>query len=210
MAIGAVSRPTSAWPSRTSTRAPGGATISISACPSVCGRYSTATSSPTTGAGTTVAADAGGVGSLRASCAGPLHAATQTSSRASFLMWLLLTDLEDFAILHHEVNVLQRGDVLERVGRDRDQIGEPARRNRAHVAALAIHRLWRAERVQHRRGDAGGGLDRRHRRHSVPHHERQLLRLVLRPGIAAGIGAVSDAHAALERLRERLALDRDH
>src|SRR3989475_4855843 len=193
MAIGAVSRPISACPSGTSARAPAGAAISISACPSVCGRYSTATSSPTTGAGTTVAADAGGVGSLRASCAGPLHAATQTSSRASFLMWLLLTDLEDFAILHHEVNVLQRGDVLERVGRDRDQIGEPARRNRAHVAALAIRRLWRAETVQHCRGDAGGGLDRRHRRHSVSHHERQIPRLGLPPGIAPGAGAISDA-----------------
>src|SRR3989449_7941227 len=157
MAIGTVSRPISACPSRTSTRAPAGAAISISACPSVCGRYSTATSSPTTGAGTTVAADAGGVGSLRASCAGPLHAATQTSSRASFLMWLLLTDLEDFAILHHEVNVLQRGDVLERVGRDRDQIGEPARRNRAHVAALAIRRLWRGERGPECRGQRCGG-----------------------------------------------------
>src|SRR2546427_4096898 len=195
MAIGAVSRPISACPSGTSARAPAGAAISISACPSVCGRYSTATSSPTTGAGTTVAADAGGVGSLRASCAGPLHAATQTSSRASFLMWLLLTDLEDFAILHHEVNVLQRGDVLERVGGDRDQIGELARRDRPHVAALAIRRLWRAERGQHCRDDAGGGLDRPHRRHPLPGPERQLLLPVLRPGIAAGVGAMSDAHA---------------
>src|SRR2546427_9866909 len=179
MAIGAVSRPISACPSGTSARAPAGAAISISACPSVCGRYSTATSSPTTGAGTTVAADAGGVGSLRASCAGPLHAATQTSSRASFLMWLLLTDLEDFAILHHEVNVLQRGDVLERVGRDRDQIGEPARRNRAHVAALAIRRMWRAGRGPPCPGAPGGALGRRPRRHSLPHHGRTILRLAL-------------------------------
>src|SRR2546422_2127913 len=204
MAIGTVSRPISACPSRTSTRAPAGAAISIRARHSVCWRSSTSTSAPTTGAGTTVAADAGGVGSLRASCAGPLHAATQTSSRASFLMWLLLTDLEYFAILHHEVNVLQRGDVLERVGGDRDQICELARRDRPHVAALAIRRLWRAERVQHCRGDAGGGLDRRHRRHSVPHHERQLLRLVLRPGIAAGGRAMSEAPPPLHRPREWL------
>src|SRR3989475_5160178 len=158
MAIGAVSRPISACPSGTSTGARGGAAISISACPSVCARYSTATSSPTRGGGTAVAADAGGVGSLRASCAGPLHAATQTSSRASLLMWLLLTDLEDFAILHHEMNVLQRGDVLERVGGDGDQIGEPARRNRAHVAALAIRRLWRAGRGPPFPGDPGRGV----------------------------------------------------
>src|SRR5438132_2752021 len=201
MAIGAVSRPTSAWPSRTSTRAPAGAAISTSACPSGCVRYSTATSSPTTGGGITVAAEGGGVVSFRASCAGPLHAATQMSSRPTFLMWFLLTDLEDFAILHHEVDVLQRGDVLERVGGDGDQVGEPARLDRAHVAALAIRRLWRTERVEHCRGDAGGGVDGRHRRHPVPHHERQLLRLVLRPGIAAGIGAVSDAHAPPQRLR---------
>src|SRR2546429_928768 len=165
MVIGAVSRPTSAWPSRTSTRAPAGAAISISACPSGCARYSTATSSPTTGGGITVAAEGGGVGSLRASCAGPLHAATQTSSRPTFLMWLLLTDLEDFAILHHEVDVLQRGDVLERVGRDRDQIGEPARRNRAHVAALAIRRLWRAERGPPFPRRPGGGVGRPPPRH---------------------------------------------
>src|SRR2546422_2398247 len=194
MAIGTVSRPISACPSRTSTRAPAGAAISIRARHSVCWRSSTSTSAPTTGAGTTVAADAGGVGSLRTSCAGPLHAATQKSSRASFLMWLLLTDLEVFAILHHEVNVLQRGDVLERVGRDRAQIGEPARRNRAHVAALAIRRLWRAERGPHFRGDAGGGFDRRPRRHFLPHHERQLLPPVFRPRIAARLRGLSHAH----------------
>ncbi len=37
-AIGAVSRPISAWPSRTSTLAPAGEVTSISECPSDCGR----------------------------------------------------------------------------------------------------------------------------------------------------------------------------
>src|SRR5438445_10590519 len=109
MAIGAVSRPTSAWPSRTSTRAPAGAAISISACPSGCVRYSTATSSPTTGGGITVAAEGGGVVSLRASCAGPLHAATKMSRRPTFLRWFPLTYLEHFAILHQDVHVTHRG-----------------------------------------------------------------------------------------------------
>src|SRR5260370_27311162 len=207
--IGAASRPNSAWPSRTSTRAPKGHDTSTSDFPSACARYSTVALPSTMRAGGG-ASTGFGAGAGFTCWTGAAHAAATARAAASFFMRTVLTRFEDLAILHHEVDVLEGGDVVERILIDRDQVGELSRRDRSDVAGRADRRLGGTDRVEQRRRHAGGRFDRRHRRHSIADHDRQFLGLVFRPGLSAHVGAVGDAHVALQCLGEGLALDGDH
>src|SRR5713226_8467361 len=97
----------------------------------------------------------------------------------------------DRPAFHHEVHVLQQGDVLQRVAAHRDEVGVLPRRDRADVLLLA----------EQGRPVQRAGNDRLHRRHAVPHHQLEF------PGVGAvvhyaSIGTEGDLHASLQRESE--------
>src|SRR5882672_2336608 len=108
--------------------------------------------------------------------------------------------LEDLAALHYEPDVLETGDVLQRIAVDGDEVGEAAGGDLAEVPGLS------QERGAHR----GGALDGLHRAHAVADHVAELLGLALRPGEAPRVGAEGDARALAHGLGEGLLLQLDH
>ncbi len=96
--------------------------------------------------------------------------------------------------LHHELHALQLGDVLQRIARYRDNVGELAGLDCAEAVLLA----------EQLRSDGGGGLDGLHRRHPILHHVCELFGFIFGPGETAHIGAEGDLYAQLASARRRL------
>src|SRR5215208_2663215 len=70
--------------------------------------------------------------------------------------------------LHHQAHLTQRRDAARGITVNRDQIGEQAF---LHLSDPAVH-------MQHARGNRGGALEGRRRRHPVLDHQLELARVV--------------------------------
>src|SRR5580700_3416068 len=102
--------------------------------------------------------------------------------------------LEDLAVFHYELHILQCFDVMQRIAADRNYVGKRPRRNHSD---LALH-------LEHGRGPGGCALDRVHWLHAQIRHAPELLRDRLAPWNSAHVGAEDDLHSRLKRLLERL------
>src|SRR5436190_13447199 len=101
--------------------------------------------------------------------------------------WRRSWALEHDAAFHHEHDVLQRLDVVERIPADGDDVGELRRREGATIAD-----------AEKRGGGDRGGADRVGRFHSELYHRRELARVeAVRKH--ARIGAERDLHSGVER-----------
>src|SRR5580692_5156677 len=73
--------------------------------------------------------------------------------------------LEDLAVFHHELHILQYFDVMQRIAADRNYVGKRPWRNHSD---LALH-------LEHGRGPGGCALDGVHWLHAKIRHARKLL-----------------------------------
>jgi len=99
--------------------------------------------------------------------------------------------LHDCSALHHQRNVFQHLDMLQRVFGHGDKVGVMAHRERADIVG-ATDQIG---------GVPGGCLDRLRRGHPIHHHVVKLLRVVA-VRIDAGIGAKGHLDSRPKALRK--------
>src|ERR1700733_3289646 len=106
--------------------------------------------------------------------------------------------LEDLAVFHYELHILQCFDVMQRIAADRNYVGKRPWRNHSD---LAFH-------FEHGGGPRGCALDSVHWLHAQIHHARKLLCDRLAPWNSTHVCAEHDLHSTLECLLERLLMHR--
>ena len=107
-------------------------------------------------------------------------------------LWMSGAILEDLAVFHHELHILQGLDVTQGISVHGDDVGKCPGGDHTD---LAFH-------LEHHGGARSGALNRVHGRHSERDHAREFLRDRLRPRNSAHVGAEDDFHARLQRLLE--------
>src|SRR5580704_4855134 len=116
--------------------------------------------------------------------------------------WRLATGvrlvLEDLAIFHHELNVSQFLNVLERVAGDGDDVGEGAGSDHADLPGQ----------VEHLGGAQSRAADDVHGRHAEFDHVGEFLSDRFGPRDASHVGAEDDLHSGFDGLAEALFVNR--
>ena len=100
--------------------------------------------------------------------------------------------------MHYKGDLAQRGNVLERVPRDGDDVGIRAG---SKDADFPLH-------IQHFSGARCCGFNRVHCRHAESHHSREFLSDRLGPRNSADIGAKNNFHVRGHGFFERGLMDR--